>query len=348
VRRLRGTPARSTLRFEDPPEVSEIERTTEPKIVLLVRLLNAIDEGRHSFEALKERINEDGKRPSTRSLRRYLAVLADAGFPWYFDRAANAYRFADGYSLKRLELSNEELFGLVALKSLGASLGGSLGAYIHGVTDKLVGSARGAKERVDVRSPVAFRLAGVELNEVADRAFALLSSAERASRSVSFTYRDKEGRVSRRTADPYGFIVSGGRVYCVAFDHARNDIRTFAVDSVETPDVLGKTFARPNDFNVETFAAGSISGVMSGHGVSEVRVRFAPRVAKAATAARVVADRHITPQADGGVEIIYRVGDAEELIRWVLGWGAQAQIIGPNGARDRARALVGEIAANYA
>ena len=60
-----------------------MERTTEPKIVLLVRLLSAIDEGRHSFECLKDRIAEGAKRPSTRSLRRYLAVLADAGFPWY-------------------------------------------------------------------------------------------------------------------------------------------------------------------------------------------------------------------------------------------------------------------------
>ncbi len=274
--------------------------------------------------------------------------MADAGFPWYFDRAGNAYRFADGYSLKRLELSNEELFGLVALKSLGASLGGSLGAYIHGVTDKLVGSARGAKERVESRSPVAFRLAEVGLDEAGDRAFSLLSAAERSSRAVSFTYRDKEGRVSRRTADPYGFIVSGGRVYCVAFDHARNDIRTFAVDSIETPDVLSRTFVRPNDFDIESFAAGSISGVMRGNGVSEVHVRFAPRVAKAATAARVVSDRRIEQQADGSVDIIYRVGDAEELIRWVLGWGAQARIVAPERVRDRARALVGEIAANYA
>ncbi|HEX3457178.1 MAG TPA: hypothetical protein VHR97_04405, partial [Candidatus Baltobacteraceae bacterium] len=81
----------------------------ESKVVLLVRLLNSIDQGRHSFEDLKDRIAESGRRPSTRSLRRYLAILSDAGFPLYFDRAANVYRFADGYSLKRLDLSNGEL-----------------------------------------------------------------------------------------------------------------------------------------------------------------------------------------------------------------------------------------------
>jgi predicted DNA-binding transcriptional regulator YafY len=117
------------------------EAASEPKIVLLVRLLNAIDEGNHSFESLKDRIAEGTKRPSTRSLRRYLAILADAGFPCYFDRTANAYRFAEGYSLKRLDLSNGELFGLVALRSLGASIGGTIGSSIDEVTEKLVGSS---------------------------------------------------------------------------------------------------------------------------------------------------------------------------------------------------------------
>ena len=119
-----------------------MERTTEPKIVLLVRLLNAIDEGRHSFEHLKDRIAEGNKRPSTRSLRRYLAVLAEAGFPWHFERTSNSYRFAGGYSLKRLNLSGPELFGLVALKSFGASIGGNIGASIREITEKMVGDSR--------------------------------------------------------------------------------------------------------------------------------------------------------------------------------------------------------------
>ncbi len=134
----------------------------ESKVILLVRLLNAIDQGQCSFEDLKEKIAEGDRRPSTRSLRRYLAMLANAGFPLYFDRAANVYRFAQGYSLKRLDLNSGELFGLVALRSLGASIGGTIGASIDDVAEKLVGSAaRGAQARADAASPVTFRLSEV-------------------------------------------------------------------------------------------------------------------------------------------------------------------------------------------
>lgn len=320
----------------------------ESKVILLVRLLNAIDQGRHSFEGLKDKIAEGGRRPSTRTLRRYLAILDDAGFPLYFDRAANVYRFAGGYSLKRLDLSGGELFGLVALRSLGASIGGTIGASIDDVAEKLVGSAgRSARAQVDAASPVAFRLSEVSLDKRGERAFSLLSSAERSSRSVRFTYRDKEGRSSARTVDPYGFIINAGRVYCVAYDHTRSDKRTFAVDNVSDPLVLAKTFVRPNGFNVEAYAAASISGVLHNDETTKVRVRFAPRVAKAAAAARVVADRRIRKCTDGSVDITYNVADVDELVRWVLGWGAQAEVVAPKSVRGRIAALAGEIGAKY-
>ncbi len=321
---------------------------SEAKVVLLVRLLNAIDQGRHSFEDLKDRVAEGGRRPSTRSLRRYLAILADAGFPLYFDRAANAYRFADGYSLKRLDLSSGELFGLVALRSLGASIGGTIGASIDDVAEKLVGSASGgARARIEAGSPVAFRLSEIRLDKHGERAFALLSSAERSSRSVRFRYRDKDGNATTRTADPYGFIINAGRVYCVAYDHKRRDKRTFAVDSVSEPVVLARTFARPADFSIEAYAAASISGVLHADETTPVRVRFAPRVAKAAAAARIVAEREIEQRRDGSVEIVYRVADVDELVRWTLGWGAQAEILDPPEARTRIATLTREIATKY-
>lgn len=321
---------------------------SEPKIVVLVRLLNAIDEGNHSFESLKSRIAEGGRRPSTRSLRRYLAILSEAGFPLHFDRSTNAYRFAGGYSLKRLDLSNGELFGLVALRSLGASIGGTIGSSIDEVTEKLVGTAgRGVRAHVESLSPVAFRLSEIRLDEHGERAFALLSAAERVSRSVRFAYLDKDGNRSMRTIDPYGFVINAGRVYCVGYDHDRRSKRTFAIDNVGDPNVLTKTFVRPEAFRIEEYAAGSISGVMHSDETTAVRVAFAARVAKAAIAARVVEERHIERHADGSADITYSVTDTDELVRWVLGWGAQAEIVGPAIARARIAALSREVAEKY-
>jgi predicted DNA-binding transcriptional regulator YafY len=321
---------------------------SEPKVVLLVRLLNAIDEGRHSFEELKHRI-ADGKPPSTRSLRRYLAVLADAGFPWYFDRTTGTYRFSTGYSLKRLNLNSRELFGLVTLKRLGASLGGTLGAYIDEATSKLLTSAdRRTSAAIDGAPSLTIKFDEVALDPETERVFEVLQSAERNRRRVAFSYVDKVGNPSARRVDPYGFIVSNGRVYLVGYDHARNAMRVFAVDNISDPQSLAATFERPTDFNLDAFGAHSVSGVVHADQLTEVTVRFSPIVAKAAVLAPAARSRRVERAADGSAEVTYAVADPMEIVRWSLSWGAEAEVLRPLSARESAKALLGAISSRYA
>ncbi len=325
----------------------ESERTAmEPKVVLLVRLLSAIDEGRFTFEELKDRI-ADERPPSTRSLRRYLAVLGEAGFPWFFDRATGTYRFVEGYSLRRLNLNPRELFGLVTLKRLGASLGGTLGSYIDDATGRLLASSDPKSEAQAASPSLSIRLDTVALEPHVERVFERLQTAERDRRRLAFTYVDKNGTRSERRADPYGFIVSGGRIYMVAYDHARSDMRVFAIDNISEVQTLPDTFVRPADFNLEAFGAHSVSGVMHAATRSEVTVRFSPVVAKAAIAAPVSRERRVERSDDGAVEITYAVVDPVEVVRWSFGWGAEAEVIAPEAARGIARDLARTIADRY-
>ncbi len=324
------------------------EERGEPKVVLLVRLLNAIDEGRHSFADLKVRI-ADGKPPSTRTLRRYLSILSDAGFPWYFDRRLGTYRFSEGYSLKRLNLSSRELFGLVTLKRLGASLGGTLASAIEDAAAKLVevADARGSAH-LEGDSSLALRIDQVVLEPESERVFEVLREAEIARRRVSFKYVDKKGARSERSVDPYGFIVSGGRVYLVGYDHGRADMRVFAVDNATAPKILPTRFEKPADFDLNTFGAYSVSGVHHAAEPTEVTIRFSPIVAKAARRARVAPQRRVEERTDGAVEIVYAVADPLEIVRWSLGWGGEAEVIAPDDARRSAREMVHLIAERYA
>jgi predicted DNA-binding transcriptional regulator YafY len=322
------------------------EERSEPKVVLLVRLLSAIDEGRFTFEGLKDQIGEE-KPPSTRSLRRYLSVLSDAGFPWFFDRGSGTYRFADGYSLRRLNLNQRELLGLVTLKRLGASLGGTLASYIDETTAKLLQSSDRRATTALTTSSLAIRLESVALEPEVERIFETLQAAERDRRRVRFDYVDKTGARSQRQVDPYGFIVSNGRIYLVAYDHGRSDMRVFAVDNVDGVAVLPQTYEKPVDFNLEAYGAHSVSGVRHGAELTEVTVRFSPIVAKAAIAANVARDREIEREADGGARITYRVADPLEIVRWSLSWGTEAELLSPDTARVAAHGIAQALAGRY-
>jgi len=329
------------------PKVAAVaEERAEPKVVLLVRLLSAIDEGRFTFDELKSQIGEE-KAPSTRTLRRYLSVLSDAGFPWFFDRGTGTYRFADGYSLRRLNLSQRELLGLVTLKRLGSSLGGTFATAIEETTQKLLRSSDRRTEASVEYSSLAIRFGTVVLDAEVERVFEQLQSAERERRRVNFGYTDKNGARTQRRVDPYGFIVSSGRVYLVGYDHARTDMRVFAVDNVSDVAVTPQVFERPADFNLEAYGSNSVSGVWHAETVAEVTVRFSPVVAKAAAARTIAHDQRIERRPDGSVEITYRVADPLEVVRFSLGWGAEAEVVAPAEARSAAADVARAVAARY-
>lgn len=316
-----------------------------PKIALLLRLLAAIDEGRSSLDALKGKLDPE-EPPSTRTIRRYLSTLSDAGFPWRYDRASGTYGFEAGYSLRRLELSGKELFGLLALKGIANSLGGTIGSSMDEMAEKLTAVTGNGAGRAAAKPTVRVHLADPQLDGEGSEHFELLQKAQRERRSVRFAYVDKSGRRSQRYVDVYGFVVSGGRVYAVAFDRGRGDKRVFALDNVSAPRMMPQRYTLPEDFDIEAFAARSVSGIYSGEAVV-VRVRYSAVVARAARADRVVRERTFADLPEGGVEIAYVVADPSEFVRWAMKWGAEAEIIEPAQVRSEAIALAREILSHY-
>lgn len=316
-----------------------------PKIALLLRLLAAIDESRHSLESLKTRIEPESP-PSTRSIRRYLSTLAEAGFPWRYDRETNTYGFDDGYSLRRLELSNNELFGLLALRGIATSLGGNIGASMDEVAGKLT-SIAGARATRPAKAAMRLHVASPNLDGERSKDFELLQKAQQERRSARFTYVDKTGKTSERHVDVYGFVVSGGRVYAVAHDRGRGAKRVFALDNVSNARMTPQRYSIPDDFDIEGFAARSVSGIMHAEDVTPVTVRFSAVVARAARADRVVGERTIVDLDDGELEITYVVADPPEFVRWALKWGAEAEIVAPENVRAAAADVARRILERY-
>jgi predicted DNA-binding transcriptional regulator YafY len=329
------------------PGAQNVSRIAKmPKIALLLRLLTAIDEGRHSFEGLKKRVDPE-QPPSTRSLRRYLATLSDAGFPWHYDRESGTYVFEEGYSLRRMELSNNELFGFLALRGIANSLGGTIGASMDEVAEKLTHVAGGPGVRAAAKPAVRVHLADPHLDPERSAYFEILQKAQRERQSVRFAYVDKAGKRSQRHVDVYGFVVSGGRVYAVAHDRTRAAKRVFALDNVSDVKIAPQRYSIPDDFDIEAFAARSVSGIMHSDTVTTVTVRYSPVVARAARADRVVRERTIRDLPDDAVEIDYAVDDPTEFLRWVLKWGAEAEVVAPPEVRSKALSLARAIVARY-
>lgn len=175
----------------------------------------------------------------------------------------------------------------------------------------------------------------------ADLVGAVIGAIRRRKR-VAFTYRSmSSGATERREVEPYGLFYSAGAWYVVGRDAGRDGIRTFRVSRIEGKlDVNARAphthdYEVPPDFDVRHQADRPWE---MGPTDTQARVRFAPRVAWMAE--REVAGSGTFTYASDGAGLWDVAADEEALVRWLLGFGARAELLEPTEARARIRAMV--------
>jgi predicted DNA-binding transcriptional regulator YafY len=201
-----------------------------------------------------------------RTVRRYVTTLQELGIPVEGERGVGGgYRLRPGYRLPPLMLDGEEatvvVLGLLAarrlgLESAGASVDGAL-AKIHRVLPDTL------RRRVEaLEQSLGFTTQAIVGAPVAGEALLLLAEAIRRRRRVRFRYRSFGGETTRRELSPHGLVVHSGRWYLAAFDHGRDDLRTFRVDRMGRPSLaVADAQPAPEDFDAVAHVSRSLARV---------------------------------------------------------------------------------------
>lgn len=153
---------------------------------------------------------------------------------------------------------------------------------------------------------------------------AVVADAARDRRRCRIHYlkpgnKEAEARVIR----PYVLLHAEGAWYVVAYDEGRQGTRTFRMDRMVDAELEAGSFDVPDDFDVSAYIAEG-GRVFRAEDEVSVRVRYSPRVA------RWVAERvEVEPQPDGSVLATHAVADERWLVRHVLQYGPDAEVLEP-------------------
>jgi predicted DNA-binding transcriptional regulator YafY len=172
-----------------------------------------------------------------RTVRRYVATLQELGIPVEGERGVGGgYRVRPGFRLPPLMLSDEEaivvVLGLLAARRLGLdtpseSVEGAL-TKIHRVLPDAI------RRRVEaLEETLEFTTSAKIGAPVPGDTVLLLAEAIRRRKRVHMRYRTFEGEETQRELSAHGLVVHSGRWYLAAFDHGRDDMRTFRVDRMD-------------------------------------------------------------------------------------------------------------------
>lgn len=167
-------------------------------------------------------------------------------------------------------------------------------------------------------------------------------------RSVAVTYRDAEGRETRRRLRPY-FIeprAESRTLYVFAHDDLSDEVRPFRVDRVLRASLLAESFVVPDDFDIDAVVSGSW-GIWQAPGQDEVLLRFDRAIAERAREALGHRAAEVSERADGEVDVRIRVASEIEMRSWVLGWGGSVEVLAPASLRDYVAGSLRRGAARY-
>lgn len=178
-----------------------------------------------------------------RTLRRDVDRLRSLGYEIESTTGVGGgYQLAAGNTIAPLSLEDDELVAL-ALALATAS------ATAHGIERPTltllakVEQALGARHRKRLRALQSTVVTLGQRSSVAPTTLAILASACRDHLSLRFAYTAHDGARTQRSVDPLRLAHTGNqRWYLIAYDHAREDWRTFRVDRLSAPS-LGEPFA---------------------------------------------------------------------------------------------------------
>ncbi len=274
-----------------------------------------------------------------RTVQRDLEVLTAAGFPVTSDMRNGTvfWHFMEGFHAEApVALTLSEQMALYFSKGLFKPLQGtpiyeSLEAAIQKIGSQLPPQSfkflRGLEQGISVSS---FGLKDYshskQVIQALTRAVFNKLKARIAHRAVHHE------QAIEREVDPYKLWYVNNGLYVVGHDHLKNDLRVFAVERIQSVSLTKRRFEIPPDFNFEEFKQTAFNMIWGEP--QEVKIRFSASQAPYLKERTWHPSQKIEGEEGGSIILTLQVADLWEVKRWLIGFGADAEVLEPGQLRE--------------
>lgn len=259
--------------------------------------------------------------------------------PIEYDRERNGYVYSGegisaNWELPGLWFSAAELQALLALERLLSGLSpGLLAEELHPFRERIESLLR--RQEVGTGELYArLRILAMGARSVRPPLFRTIATALGTRKRLDLRYRSRSrDETTRRTISPQRLVHYRDNWYLDGWCHMRRGLRIFAVDRIDTATLLEEPADDLGEADLDQRLARSY-GIFSGMPRSTAILRFT------AGMARWVADEQWHPQqqgqwlTDGRYELTLPFADPTELVRDILRFGADVEVVRPPSLRD--------------
>lgn len=276
-----------------------------------------------------------------RTIFRDLALLREAGLTVVNDPARGGFSLAGPALLPSTELTLAEALALLVLC-------GGLEDGERGISEPFAETSRSAARKLLSRLPGRIR---DEVGELTGRvtirdtqlapaddsadAYAAVEEAMRSGTRLRVTYDSvSEGEVIRTLLSPYRLLFMRRAWYVVARSSLHTEVRTFHLGRFVTTEPTKTRFAVPKRFTLARYFGDAWAFIREPDARHDVAVRFTPKVARNVAGVTWHRKQKLEWPGDGSLVFKTTVEGLNEIVWWVLGYGAEAEVLEPPELRE--------------
>lgn len=310
------------------------------------RMIHEINRGRYpstehfceEFEIKPRTVAED-----IRFLREEMQL------PIMFDRFKGGYYNSNPkMALPQFNLTDGEVFALTLGKEmLSQYTGTSFEAILRGAIEKIM-ERLPDKVKVDledIQCMVKFNPGAVI--PISRKMFLDLNRACEKNIPIEIVYYTaSSGETKSRRIDPYRLLEAKSTWYVIGYCHLRKGLRMFALHRIQDWKLLDERFHIPEDLDIDKWI-GSAFELEHGDPEQTVKVHFRLPAARYICERKWHSSQQLEQHEDGSCTLEFRSQNLDEAKRWVLIYGADAEVLEPQGLREMVRNELQSAVARY-
>ncbi len=149
------------------------------------------------------------------------------------------------------------------------------------------------------------------------------------------------------TIHPYSFVYHHGFIYIIGFSCKDNDIRFWKINRLFKASLKESKFERQKDFDIDTYLSRTFCPFIGNQKIIQATVRFNKTAAPGIQEMAWDSFKSMKQLKNGELEVIIETENSKPFLFWLLGYGTDVEIIGPDELREKYIEKLEEIINRY-
>lgn len=311
---------------------------------LLEMIITLQYKGLTTASELAETLEVDKK-----TIYRYINSLNKANIPVYTKKGRyGGFYIDEEFYMKPSKLSEEELQSLLmATKILTEENGFIAEKNLQSAVSKIKSMCINNNDELKILNDSGcFKMNEIGNSQGMEDKVSKINYAINRGRTISINYFSiNKNNLTVRKVDPYTLLFREGAWYIIGYCHMKDTIETFKLSRIKTIKATNEIYMIPHTFSLKDYLNNNWS-VFKGEKI-KVIIKFDKNISEFIKDGMWHISQQIEELQNGDVLLSIYLDDTDEIKKWILGIGKDAEVVEPKSLREEIKMEIEQIYKKY-